>query len=46
MQKFTEAQLEDTFTELLVQEGYPHYYGDSLNRSQEDVLIEDDLKTI
>lgn len=44
MQKFTEAQLEETFTELLVQEGYPHTYGEHLNRSTEDVLIEDDLK--
>lgn len=44
MQKFTEAQLEETFTELLVQEGYPHSYGEHLNRSTEDVLIEDDLK--
>jgi type I restriction enzyme R subunit len=44
MQKFTEAQLEETFTELLEQEGYPHALGESLNRSQEDVLIEDDLK--
>lgn len=44
MQKFTEVQLEETFTELLVQEGYPHTYGEHLNRSTEDVLIEDDLK--
>lgn len=44
MQKFTEAQLEQAFTALLVQEGYPHSYGESLNRSQEDVLLVDDLK--
>ncbi len=44
MQKFTEAQLEETFTDLMSQEGYPHTYGEHLNRSTEDVLIEDDLK--
>ena len=44
MQKFTEARLEQAFTELLEQKGYPHAYGESLDRSQEDVLIEVDLK--
>ena len=45
MQKFTEAQLEQAFTELLAQEGYQHAFGESLDRSKEDVLIESDLKT-
>ena len=44
MQKFTEAQLEQAFTELLENEGYSHYYGENLDRTQEDVLIEEDLK--
>ncbi|WP_209332568.1 hypothetical protein [Lunatimonas salinarum] len=44
--KFTEAKLEQVFTELLGNEGYPHFVGSSLVRSNEDeVLIEDDLKT-
>jgi type I restriction enzyme, R subunit len=44
--KFTEAKLEQAFTELLENEGYPHFVGSSLVRSGEDeVLIEEDLKT-
>ena len=43
--KFTEAKLEQAFTELLGNEGYPHFVGSSLVRSSEDeVLIEEDLK--
>ncbi|NHE55795.1 type I restriction endonuclease subunit R [Cyclobacterium plantarum] len=43
--KFTETKLEQAFTELLGNEGYPHFVGSSLLRSSEDeVLIEEDLK--
>lgn len=43
--RFTEAKLEQVFTELLGNEGYPHFVGSSLVRSSEDeVLIEDDLE--
>jgi len=42
--KFTEAQLEQVFIELLAQEAYPHHLGESIERSPEEVLIEDDLR--
>lgn len=41
--KFTEAKLEQAFIELLGNEGYPHYLGNTLKRLPEDVLIEDDI---
>ena len=42
--KFTEAKLEQAFIELLGNEGYPHFVGNSLARQSEDeVLIEEDL---
>ncbi|WP_417443267.1 type I restriction endonuclease subunit R [Joostella sp.] len=41
--KFTEAKLEEAFTELLSNEGYPHFLGNSINRIPEEVLIEEDL---
>jgi type I restriction enzyme R subunit len=44
--KFTEAKLEQAFIELLKNEGYPHFVGSSLVRTDEsEVLIEEDLKT-
>ncbi len=43
--KFTEAKLEDAFIELLGNEGYPHYLGNTINRDPEEVLIEEDLIT-
>lgn len=44
--KFTEAKLEQAFIELLGNEGYPHFVGSSLVRTDEsEVIIEDDLKT-
>jgi type I restriction enzyme R subunit len=44
--KFTEAKLEQAFIELLENEGYPHFVGKTIARQSEDeVLIEDDLKT-
>ena len=42
--KFKEAQLEQAFIELLVQENIPHVLGSDINRSEEDVLIKEDLK--
>lgn len=43
--KFTEAKLEQAFTELLQIEGFPHILGNSISRSDDEVLIEEDLKT-
>ncbi len=34
MNKFTEEKLEQAFTELLGQEGFPHHLGNSLPVSQ------------
>ncbi|MAZ72349.1 MAG: type I restriction endonuclease, partial [Flavobacteriaceae bacterium] len=44
MQKFTEAKLEEVFTELLALEGYPHTFGTTLSRDEGEVLIEKDLR--
>jgi len=41
--KFTEEKLEYVFTELLENEGYPHHIGNTLIRSDDEVLIEADL---
>ena len=41
--KFTEEKLENAFVELLCNEGYPHFLGNSIPRSPEEVLIEQDL---
>jgi type I restriction enzyme, R subunit len=41
--KFTEAKLEEAFIELLGNEGYPHFLGNTINRNYEEVLIEEDL---
>jgi type I restriction enzyme R subunit len=41
--KFTEEKLEKTFTELLANEGFPHYLGNTLVRSEEEVILEEDL---
>ncbi len=41
--KFTEEKLEHAYIELLEQEGYPHHLGNTLSRSEDDVIIEDDL---
>ena len=43
--KFTEAKLEQAFIELLGIEGFPHYLGNSISRADDEVLIEEDLKT-
>jgi type I restriction enzyme, R subunit len=42
--KFNEAQLEQAFIELLGQEDIPHVLGGDITRSEEEVLIKEDLK--
>ncbi|MBC7407982.1 MAG: type I restriction endonuclease subunit R [Arcicella sp.] len=41
--KFTEAQLEKTFTEILGDENYRHQLGNTIVRTNEEVLIVEDL---
>ncbi len=41
--KFTEEQLEKAFTELLGNEGYTHFLGNTIARPVDEVLIEEDL---
>lgn len=41
--KFTEEKLERAFVELLGNENYPHFHGDSIARATDEVLIETDL---
>ncbi len=43
--KFTEAQLEQAFIDLLGEEGYPHVLGAQIVRSADEVLIQEDLKS-
>lgn len=43
MGKFTEAKLEEAFIELLGNENYPHYLGNTITRNPDEVLIEEDL---
>lgn len=42
--KFTEEKLENAFTELLGQEGFPHHLGITITRKPDEVLIEEDLQ--
>jgi type I restriction enzyme, R subunit len=42
--KFTEEKLENAFTDLLGQEGYPHSLGVAITRNPDEVLIEKDLE--
>jgi type I site-specific restriction-modification system R (restriction) subunit len=41
--KFTEANLEQTFAELLQNEGYAHSLGETIVRNTDEALIESDL---
>ena len=41
--KFTEEKLESAFVELLGNENYPHFHGDSIVRAADEVIIESDL---
>ncbi len=43
--KFTEAQLEQAFIELLEKEAYTHLLGEAILRAPEEVLIKADLKS-
>ncbi|MDB0058325.1 type I restriction endonuclease subunit R [Salibacteraceae bacterium] len=43
--KFNEAQLEQAFIDLLGQEAIPHVLGGDIARSEEEVLIKEDLKS-
>jgi type I restriction enzyme R subunit len=43
--KFNEAKLEEAFIGLLVEQGYPHSFGNTLARtSTDEVLLKDDLR--
>jgi len=42
--KFTEAQLEQAFIDLLAKEGYSHVLGEQISRASDEVLIMEDLK--
>jgi type I restriction enzyme R subunit len=44
MSGFTEAKLEQAFIELLENEGFPHFLGNTIVRTDDEVLIEEDLK--
>ena len=44
-QKFTEAQLESAFAELIDTEGYSHHLGNTLNLAEDEVILADDLRT-
>ena len=43
--KFTEAQLEQAFIELLKKEAYTHLLGEAIQRAPEEVLIKEDIKS-
>ena len=45
MSKFTEAELEKVFIELLGNEGIPHVLGNTIERKQNEVLIKADIKS-
>ncbi|NQZ77587.1 MAG: type I restriction endonuclease subunit R [Ekhidna sp.] len=45
MNKFTEAQLEKAFIDLLGQEQIPYVPGEAINRTPQDVLIKEDLES-
>jgi type I restriction enzyme R subunit len=42
--KFSEEKLERAFIELLGNENFPHFMGNRLKRTSDEVLIEDDLQ--
>ncbi|TLP71738.1 type I restriction endonuclease subunit R [Maribacter sp. ACAM166] len=43
--KFTEAQLEQAFIELLEQKDIPHVHGNTIVRAPDEVLIKEDLQS-
>ena len=42
--QFTEAELESAIISLFEEQGYSYVHGEGINRSYEDILIEDDLR--
>jgi len=42
--KFSEAKLEQAFIDLLGNEDFPHYLGNTISRADDEVLIDKDLK--
>ena len=42
--KFTEEKLEQAFIELLGNENFPHYLGNTISRADDEVLIKEDLQ--
>jgi len=44
MSKFTEEKLEQAFIELLGNEDFPHFLGNTISRTDDEVLIEEDLR--
>ncbi|QTR53089.1 type I restriction endonuclease subunit R [Thiothrix unzii] len=44
MSRFTEAKLEQAIITLLGEQGYPHVRGDTLTRTPQDVLLQDELR--
>jgi len=42
--KFTEAQLEQAFIDLLAKEGYPHVLGEQISRASDEVLSKEDVQ--
>lgn len=44
MSKFDEATLEQAIIDLLGEHGYPHVHGGTIERSPDEVLIEDDFR--
>lgn len=45
MSKFTEAKLESAIIELLKFEGYEYVSGETISRSENEVLLKDDLRS-
>lgn len=43
---FNEAQLEKTFVDLFMEQGYDYIYGDSVSRDVRDVLLYDELRDL
>lgn len=43
--KYTEAKLEESVIELLEKQGYTYVHGEAIDRTQEEVLLQDDLRS-
>ena len=42
---FDEKELENMIVELIKNKGYDYVHGDYLNKTNEEVILEEDLKT-